>query len=185
MRIKRMAQLIVVSASALLPASVSLVAKEMQTKLGDKGVVSYDMPDGWQHKVFTPKSDFPPTIMIDTNGLKLKITIIWEAEGAKSIKTPEELSKFAEMVYQKYAPTSVEGKVIPKAIKTAKSFGSYASFTDKKLVGKPIDPNDFKCMTLGFIRTGDLTAGITLLSNDLTSAEYQKAINIIKSIIKK
>jgi len=70
-----------------------------------------------------------------------------------------------------------------KEIKIAGGLGYYANFVDPDLVGKPVKKGTFKTATPIILSIGSqYLIKATILTNDLTGADYRDLIKIVESI---
>jgi len=100
-----------------------------------------------------------------------------------ALLSPENVeSKFAA-VCQQFAPKSVEKKAAPQAYKLAQGHGTYAVFTDARLVGKPSRPGDYKIVSPGIIQLSDHIGIFAFLgADDATGPEMTALRAAVESL---
>ena len=75
-------------------------------------------------------------------------------EGSDDFPTDEKLLKQMHRVAERLMETGdfVERRPVVKPLYPPQGFGYYALFTDRKLVGRPSVPGDYKMVAIGMIR---------------------------------
>lgn len=112
----------------------------------------------------------------------LQITLL--PPGGKSPRTAEELEALLRESGERFAPDSVEGKVIIYPVKLANGIGCGATYTDKSEVGKPVPkgPEHYKLLTSILVRVGESVAVCTLLSDDKDQPDHVAALKAIETL---
>lgn len=98
--------------------------------------------------------------------------------------TPEKISRSVKASSEKYLQSSVEKKIKLQPVPV--SYGSYTVFTDADVVKKStIPPGEYKYLTRGMVRLSkDSALGFSLMTNDVTSPDYQKMLDYIFGFVK-
>jgi len=98
--------------------------------------------------------------------------------------TPEKISRSVKTSSEKYLQGSVEKKIKLQPVPV--SYGSYTVFTDADVVKKStIPPGEYKYLTRGMVRLSkDSALGFSLMTNDVTSPDYQKMLDYIFGFVK-
>jgi len=168
---------------ALILNSPSLLADQspsftVAVPKGDKLLVR--IPQTWQHKIFQPSPDLPPTVKIGTlsNSVSLQITLLPDPEGR--FATQESVDRAATLANHHYVAGSVEKRPTLTQIVSTNGHGCYAVFTDAQLAASPTPPKgEFRNVVSGVFVINKQLATFTLLTNDPKNAESRQALQII------
>jgi hypothetical protein len=145
---------------------VSAAADDLVTRsydLGAHGTLRLRLPAGWNDKVRQHPGDSPPTIVLsgfEGTPFLIKITPRWPAPGAADFGSPAYLHDLVERAAQAVASQSVEGRLDLVRAGGGRP-GYYFTATDRAPA-----PGDFKYLTQGAVRVGDLVCTFTILAND-------------------
>jgi hypothetical protein len=169
----------------LMCFSAMHVYAESIIKITDELIVTAEVSEDWT----LAEKQSPPglpvkTVTLDKNGHKIIITFFGSnKDGTPVNKTENELATMVTTIsQQRFVPDSVEGEVNLKSISNENIKGSYASFTDKRLVGKEVPPGEYAFVTTGMFLVDGIMATVTLLSPGVSGATYSEGLNIIKSL---
>lgn len=168
---------------SLIIASTGMLADEFGSitvfpARGDK--IQIRIPLVWQHTIFQPTPDIPPTVKITngSNSVSLQITLLPDPEGRFAAR--ESVDRAATKANQHYVEGSVEKRLTLTQIISTNGHGCYTFFTDADL-GRVARPRagEFKNVISGLFVIKKHVATFTLLTNDPKSVEYRQALQII------
>lgn len=102
-------------------------------------------------------------------------------------KVPDSREALQQAVENSTAPAasaSVEGKVVLQDLKLKKGIGLVASFTDARLVGKPIVLGNSKSITTGLlVPKPDVMLVVTMFSDDAKGDDARKMTQALETIV--
>lgn len=167
---------------ALLFLSYSAVAEESVIRsypLPNHGTLNLTIPKSWQGKVSQPPDNLPPTIVFAPPGAptyQVLITPIWPAKPGIVLPDHAAVRKNVERVAENAKSQAVEKNIPIKEIKGSSAAGYYFSVTDKAP-----KPDEYKYMTQGMVRLGELMTTFTALTNDGYRNAADQAITAMQS----
>jgi hypothetical protein len=107
---------------------------------------------------------------------KVLITAIWSGKGSSPLPTTDQLKQKVRESAEHVRPQAVEKVIDVKDLKGSAAFGYYFTATDRAPKA-----GDFKYMTQGMMRVGDLMVVFTVLTNDGQSKIIDEALAMMKS----
>jgi hypothetical protein len=107
---------------------------------------------------------------------KVLITTIWSAKGSSPLPNTDQLKQKVRESAEQVRPQAVEKVIEVKDLKGSAAVGYYFTATDRAP-----KPGEFKYMTQGMIRVGDLMVVFTVLTNDGQSKIIDEALAMMKS----
>jgi hypothetical protein len=134
------------------------------------------VPEGWR-AASTPLQE-PPSLTLrigaSGSGLQLLVTAVWLDAAKSAGATPEQLN--ADLLRGAEGPLkqAVEKAATVQQLRGAASTGYYFSLTDR---APP--PGEFKHLTQGMSRTGELLVTFTMLHHDMPSPDRERALKMI------
>lgn len=146
--------------------------------LPDHGSFELQVPKQWGDEVRQAPNRLPPTIVFRPKGEKtfeILLTPIWPASKDTSVLDSEKIEKIVRQNAQKAEQQSVESRVMVKELRGASGTGYYFFATDRAP-----SPGEYKYMTQGMIRVGDLVVTFTVLTHDANSADANNALNMLR-----
>ena len=170
--------LLLVFVSIAGSATAWAVAPHM-VELPDHGALALLLLDGWVAKVRQPPNRLPPTIMMrplpDGTG-ELIVTAVWPIGPATKI--PDEAAIRAEVgEAAKHAASQSVERVLPiQDINGTDGRGFYFAATDRAP-----KPGEYKYLTQGIIRVGEIALAFTILTNDGEEAIVQSALKVLRT----
>jgi hypothetical protein len=148
-------------------------------ELPDHGALALQLPEGWAAKVRQPPNRLPPTIMMrplaDAAG-ELILTVVWPVGSVT--KLPDEATLRSDVVALAHQATSqsVE-RVLPiQEMKGVDGRGFYFAATDRAP-----KPGEYKHLTQGIIRVGEVALAFTILTNDGQESVVQAALKVLRT----
>ncbi len=179
----RFQKTILVLLIVLLP-TLSFSAEEV--RLDETRSVLVSVEEGWTLTPMAPSPGLPArTVHITNSGSKIIMTLIASKDGAPVERNAQELSDMTTQASTQYVSVSVEGKVNRKQISNEHVTGSYASFSDKQLVGKTPPEGEYACVTEGVFVVDGIMASVTFFSNDLDGKMFKEGLAMIESLAAK
>jgi hypothetical protein len=153
-------------------ASVAWAAPQV-FELPDHGGLSLAVPDGWASDSQTP-GRWPQTITFTPQtGVQFKILVTVAQQHDGSLR-PD-----VERAAQGAAPQSVEGVLPLHEINGTDGVGFYFSATDRAP-----KPGEYKYLTQGALRVGDISLLFTVLTNDGQEAVVQRALDMLRKAVR-
>jgi len=166
---------------ALLAASGSAVAKDGEEKfiLLQERRVSILVPDGY---VYSSGRDDNGTLMAKIADPKAKneLQVSFQADPESRLGAESQQMAFLAQACRQYAEGSVEHSYDFKPLAPHAGTGTYCTFTDASLVGRPPPKGEFLHVTTGIKAWPGCNLVFTLLSNDTASKEYQTLLRLVK-----
>jgi hypothetical protein len=161
--------------------AVASAASPHVFELPDHGTLAFLVPDGWTEQLQQPLNRLPPTITLRPRSgtqFVVKITAVWSNSPAS--KFPDETAIRSEVAGAAIAaaPQSVEGVLPPREIKGVDGRGYYFAATDRAP-----NPGEYKYLTQGIIRVGEISLAFTVLTNDGQEAVVQSALEIMRTAV--
>jgi hypothetical protein len=148
-------------------------------ELPDHGALALVLPDGWAAKVRQAPNRLPPTIMMrpvaDAAG-ELIVTAVWPIGSATKVPDEATLRSEVEELAKNAASQSVERVLAVQEIKGVDGRGFYFAATDRAP-----KPGEYKYLTQGIIRVGEIALAFTVLTNDGQEAVVQSALKVLRT----
>jgi len=158
-----------------------------QVAVADQGSLAFSAPTNWTFTAAKmPGPKFPATFRLrpEDKSVALLVTVFWDGYGDHVLSDAELQNVLKVSSERQYAPTSVEKKVEILKFTQPGVHGWYAQFTDASLVGKNPPPGDFKVVTSGVFRAGNLWGNFTLLTNVKDDAGFKAGLKVLESFKK-
>jgi hypothetical protein len=165
----------------LLVAPLLVIAGGAGTRqyaLPNHGKLQLQMPTGWHDQVKQPPKQMPPTITLTSNSgdsFKVIVTPMWPLQKDQKLLSVQEIKPLVEQSIKIVSKQAVEQSVQPIEIKNKQGGGYYFSVTDKAP-----QPGNYKHLSQGLIRIGDLITSFTILSNDGGEKDVKSALNMMR-----
>jgi hypothetical protein len=147
-------------------------------QLPDRSVIQLEVPGSWKDEVRQSRKNLPPTIIFRPptgSSFMVLVTPIWPRKTGSPPASPE---KIRQLVYQ--AAEHVKPQVVEKTIKVEKlqgpaGMGYFFSVTDRAP-----KPGEYKFMTQGIIRIGEVLTTFTILTNQGQASVVADALEMLK-----
>ncbi len=143
------------------------------------GALTLRVPDGWTAQTQQPPQGLPPSIFLQPQngiGSGLLVTAIWPIAPATKIPDDDTLRSQVAAAAAKLAPQSVEGTLRLQEFAGSSGRAVYFAATDSAP-----KPGEFKYLTQGIIRVGDIALAFTVLNNDGEDAVVNAALEALRS----
>lgn len=165
----------------LLRAAETAGGGSWDLRLGDGQLLGYLVPPGWDNRATPARGKQPARSVFSAPALSMQFTVFTGDAPLARLDTPPALAARVEELAAPFVPASVEGKANLVGLAQDKLFGSYATFTDKALVGKPLPPGEFRTMTVGLVRLPGATVQFSLLADNPQAEPFAQALAVLKS----
>jgi hypothetical protein len=149
--------------------------------LADHSSIQLNVPASWKDEVRQPPKGLPPTIWFGPQtgaSFKALVTPLWPR---KKDVPPASADKIRQLVHQearRVKPVAVEKTIAIKELKGSSSIGYYFSVTDRAP-----KKGEYKYMTQGIIRIGEVLTTFTILTNDGQESIVSEAIAMLKGAV--
>ena len=130
----------------------------------DHGSIQFQIPVSWKDQIRQVAGKVPPTITwTEKSGAAFRILVAvgWQDTKTGPAMNDKELKKRVEIGLAGIQTQAVEKKIEIKEIKGSSARGYYFSATDRAP-----KKNEFKYLTQGIVRVGDLILPFSILTND-------------------
>lgn len=148
-------------------------------QLPKRGSIELTVPRSWKDQVRQPPDNLPPTfVFTPANGISFQILVtpMWAIRPGVVMPEREDIRRSVTKAAEHAKSQSVE-KVIPIVeIKGDSGNGYYFRATDRSP-----KPDEYKYMTQGILRIGELAATVTILTNDGGEEVVAAALQMLKS----
>lgn len=166
--------------STLLVASASADQgkSDREFPLPDVGYLQLPMPTEWKDLVRQPQQELPPTITLAPakgESFQVLITPLWAVRPGIVVPGPEEIRKMVNKAADEAKSQAIEQVIPLKEITGTSGIGYYFSATDRAP-----KPGEFKYLTQGILRVGELALIFTVLTNDGGEMALANAMEMLK-----
>ncbi|MGD0503589.1 MAG: hypothetical protein ABSD02_12670 [Steroidobacteraceae bacterium] len=147
--------------------------------LPDHGALTLLIPDGWTSEFKHPPNRLPPTIgLMPRSGMPFAVLITAGWPTGPLSEAPDEATIRSEIAAaaRGVASQSVEGVLPLVEIKGVNGGGFYFAATDRAP-----NPGEYKHLTQGVIRVGEITLAFTVLTNDGQEAEVTSVLVMLRT----
>ena len=144
-------------------------------------LIQLEVPISWQQKLNQPSEQLPLTITFapKTGSSFLTLVTIYSAHQGIATLTPSGMKAHVERAAESAKHQAVEKTIIVKELKDSSAMmGFYFSATDKSP-----KPSEYKYMTQGIFRIGDLTSAFTILTNEEAESIVTDSLTMLKSAV--
>lgn len=158
---------------------------------GDSDTRSYELPDNgnmqlvvhksWRDQMRQPPNKLPPTIVFtprNGNSFQVLMTPMWAFREGITMPNLSEIKKNVQQSAKEVSAQAVENSIPIRKVKGKQGGGHYFTVTDRAP-----KPGEYKYMTQGMIRIGELAATFTILSNDEAKNVVANAIKMLSTAI--
>lgn len=103
-----------------------------------------------------------------------QLTGVWLTPANQAVTTPESIQANTERTGNGVLLQAVEKTLMLQELRGSESVGTYYSLTVRKTA-----PGEFKYITQGSFRTGELLSAFTILSSNPSSAEIKQLLKML------
>ena len=143
------------------------------------GELQLQVPGEWKDSVRRPPNDLPPTITFSENSgppFKVMITPLWKVNQPGGTFTDDELRGIVSKSAERAQSKAVEKTLEIKDLTGSSGRGYYFAATDRAPA-----PGEFKYLTQGALRVGELAVVFTVLTNDGQNQVVLDTMTVVSS----
>jgi len=156
-------------------------ASPQSFKLPGHGELQLRVPDSWAATVSQPSENLPPTIVLKAKSgqpFQILITPVWAMGGSLPLPGLAEVKQEVGFAANEAAPQSVEGTLPLQELSGASNHGYYFKAKDRApKVG------EFKYLTQGIVRLGEINLAFTILTNDGQDSVVKAALDAMREAL--
>ncbi len=173
-----------VAALCLLLAASFVAAEETTTRnylLPGHGSIQLQVPKSWREELRQPPGNLPPTIVFSPiSGATFKVLLTPLFSIREGIVMPEapELKANVNRAAADVKSQAVEKTIPVKELTGPSAIGYYFSATDRAP-----KPGEYKYMTQGMLRVGELAPTFTILTNDGAENVVAESLSMLKGAV--
>ena len=145
------------------------------------GSIQLQVPASWQGEIRQPPGELPPTIrftMEDRSLFMLLLTPMFKVNDEMILPSPEGMREHLQRAVEAASQQAVEKNILIKELKGPSVTGYYFFATDRAP-----GPGEYKYMTQGLFRIGELAPMFTILSNDGAEAAVADALSMLENAL--
>jgi hypothetical protein len=168
----------------MLVASSLALAEDTATRryeLAGHGFLRMVVPKSWHEEVRQPAQQLPPTIVFTPksgSAFQILLTPIFAVQQGMVMPTPWDVRRNVERAVEIAKGHAVEETVLLRELRGPSVIGYYFSVTDRAP-----KHGEFKHMTQGMFRVGDLAPTFTILTNDGAGNVVADALAMLKGAV--
>jgi hypothetical protein len=170
----------ILAAFVLVTAStVASAGSPHSYDLPDHGALTLLVPDGWVSELKQPPNRLPPTIGLKPRSgtpFEVLVTAAWPMGPTSKIPDEATLRSEVAAAAKAAASQSVEGVLPVQEIQGAHGGGFYFAATDRAP-----NPGEYKYLTQGVFRIGEISLAFTVLTNDGQEAVVRSALEMLRT----
>lgn len=162
----------------VLGSALAQTARARQFVLPGHGQLQLLVPDAWHADVHQPPGQLPPTVMLSPAGgapFQVLVTPIWPLRAGATLPDLASILDEVAAAAKALAPQSVEKVLKVESLGDAGNPGYYFAATDSAP-----KPGEFKYLTQGIARVGDINLAFTVLTNDGQDAVVKVALDMLR-----
>jgi hypothetical protein len=172
-----------VKAISIMPVATEKTEKtnDRRYPLPDHGFFQMKVPTSWKDELRQPRDRLPPTIVLQPasgDRFQVLITPIWLAGKDVPLPSGEAIRQQVQRAAESAKSQAVEETLKVMELQGSSGRGYYFSATDKAP-----KPGEYKFMTQGIMRVGELIATFTIHTNDSQKEVVNDALTMLKSAI--
>jgi hypothetical protein len=147
--------------------------------LPQMGELELTMPYSWKDQLRQPPQGLPPTISLTPatgNSFQVLITPKWEVRPGVFVPSKKEIRNQVQGAADRAKSRAVETTINLRELVGASGGGYYFSATDRAP-----NPGEFKYMTQGALRVGEIALMFTVLTNDGAESVFPESLAMLRS----
>lgn len=145
-------------------------------------VYQIDAPAGWTMTTKPDGRTGASTTRLSNGAIVLDATFYPDKENR--FDTKEKMEALMRASFGHLLEGAAQKEMTFTFTETADGLMGHTAFTDAKWVGREIPKDEWRHATAGVRRWPGMFVHFTILSNDLDSAEYKQALDVVKSGIR-
>jgi hypothetical protein len=142
------------------------------------GSLLLNVPDGWKSDLKQPPGRLPPTIGFGGQSggpFIVLVTAVWESSLGSAAPDDAKIKSAVALAAKSAESQSVEGSLSPQNLVGGSGRGYYFRATDRAP-----KPGEWKYLTQGMIRTGEIALTFTILTNDGQATIEKEALEMVR-----
>ncbi len=155
--------------------------------VGDHGTLAFEMPGGWSYRTYRTNPLIPAAFRMDAvdKSTAMLVSVSWDGIGT-SQEAPDEqlLERKLRNQAEKRIRNSVEKSVTLKTEVLADGYAQYAQFTEAMWTNAEVPKGNYRYVTDGVFRCGNLWGSFTVYSQDKTGESFRPALAVVQSLHK-
>jgi hypothetical protein len=167
-----------------LIASAPAVAEQYAVKryvLPSYGEIEFTIPADWKDDIRRPPNKLPPTIRFTTPNeqhMSMLITLLWPDRPDMKMPGADWMKSRLEEAKKGIQSQAVEDELVTHSFTGGSGNGFYFKATDRSP-----EKNDFKYMTHGMLRIGEVLASFTILNNEGHHAQAEEGLAVLQRAV--
>lgn len=148
-------------------------------QLTQHGTLQLSVPRSWNDQMKPRQQGAPPTLLFTPergNSFDMRVTPIWPPKPDAAMPDSEAIKRYVSKAAEDAKAQAAETSIPIQEIQGTTGSGYYFAITDRAP-----KPDEFKYMTQGMLRVGNLVLAFTLLSNDGAETAVKDALTMFKS----
>jgi hypothetical protein len=170
--------------AALLASAASAVAVGIVLPSGQ--TAEFTLPDKWTAAAVPggAGAEIGKTVRyVPPGGANASVFLSFLPTSEELMSEATALKDMHETGCQRYVDGSVEGRITSREIRVDSGRGYYSSFTDKAMVNRPPQKEEYKTVTFATIYLGNsVLATVSILTDDLNGAEHAAGMRLMESL---
>ena len=149
--------------------------------LPDHGHFVIQVPSEWKEQVSQPPKRLPPTITLGPSidkSFQFLITTLWPATKDHAPQSSDQIRSAVKHAAQSASAQAVEKELKIVEFQGRSGSGFYFSATDKAP-----RPGEYKFLTQGIVRVGELSVSFTILTNEGQEMIVKQALDALKTAV--
>lgn len=165
---------------ALLFVCSAAFAEGKNVTIFENRKLAIDVPEGWTFESQQDDRGIQTLLVEEKDGIRFMASFIPDSENR--FGTREGMLELMKRGYSPMLEGAVEKELKPTFVDTADGIAGWVVLTDKQWVGKKDVPeNERRYATAAMRSWKGVLAMLTILSNDIDSPSYQKAMSLMTS----
>jgi hypothetical protein len=145
------------------------------------GELALPVPEAWTYEILKPPDDLPPTITFSpASGAPFKV-VVTAGGGAEPGEQALDTGTIRQQVES--AAESATFQAIEKSIKVQELAGPALSGFYFSATDKAPKAGEYRCVTQGIARVGEIVLAFTILSNDGQEAIVRTALEMLRGAV--
>jgi hypothetical protein len=165
----------------VLFVATQLAAATRTIRIFEKRQIVIAVPEGWKFNNTKDNQTGVQTVTFDDRAETVDLRASFLPDSENHLATREALEARMRETFAPMLEGSVEKEMEFTFRDTADGTLGYTVFTDKKLVDGDVPPNEWRYATVGIRSWPGVAMNFTILSNDLDSEAYKKALEVVTS----
>jgi len=144
-----------------------------------QGVLQLQVPKSSKDTISQPRGSTTPAILLTGGGepaSQVWLTAVSRTEPGAPLVDPAEIKRRVELSSERLKGRTVEKELVIQELKGSSAIGYYFSVTDPAP-----KPGEFKYMTQGIVRAGELLVVFTVFTNDGADVFRRESIVMLES----